>query len=123
MRRIILALAIALPAFGAAHADDFFSTLQFPEVGATSSRYQQGDAAPRAAVKNPRRGTDFSSTAPMETSPRQNKISSRYVYGDAPLPSTASGTTRGFGHSSRAQMSAGGQRTIGASPRIFDGSN
>lgn len=123
MRRMIIALVAALPAFAAAKADDFFSTLHFPEAGTMSSRYTNGDAAPRSTVKNPRRGSDFSSSAPMGTAAGAGKIPSRYVFGDAPLPCTASGTVRSFGYTSSAPMAAHGRSKLGVSPRILDGSN
>ncbi|MGB3387218.1 MAG: hypothetical protein WBA88_04480 [Pseudaminobacter sp.] len=123
MRLIILALAATLPAFGIAHADDSFSTLQFPEGKTISSRHHHGDAAPRSVIANPKRSTDFSSAAPMETNPQRGKISSRYVYGDAPLPSTAPNGMGGYGLSSSAPMAPGGQQPIGTSPRILHGGN
>lgn len=123
MRKIIFALAATLPAFGAAHAEDFFSTLQFPEGKTISSRHQHGDAAPRSVITNPKRSTDFSSAAPMEADPQRGQISSRYFYGDAPLSRTAAGRVSGFGHTSSAPMRAHGSSEFGASPRILDGSN
>ncbi|RUM95306.1 hypothetical protein EET67_24005 [Pseudaminobacter arsenicus] len=123
MRKIIFALAATLPAFGAAHADDVFSTLQFPEGKTISSRHQHGDAAPRSVIANPKRGMGISSAAPMETNPQRGKISSRYVYGDAPLPSTAPNGMSGYGLSSGAPMRTHGPSELGFSPRILDGSN
>lgn len=123
MRSIIFALAATLPAFGAAYADDFFSTLQFPEGKSISSRHQQGDAAPRSVIANPKRSTDFSSAAPMEANPQRGKTSSRYVHGDAPLPSPAPNAMGGYGLSSSAPMTPGGQPSIGTSPRILYGGN
>jgi hypothetical protein len=123
MKRMIIALAVALPAFGAAQANDLFSTLYFPEAGPVSSRHANGDAAPRSTVKNPRRASDFSSSAAMAPAAGAGKISSRYFHGDAPLPSSAPNTARSFGYSSSAPMAAHAPSKLGASPRILDGSN
>jgi hypothetical protein len=123
MRKIIFALAATLPAFGAAHAQDFFSTLQFPEGKTISSRHHYGDAAPRSAIMDPKRSTDFSSAAPMEAHPQRGKTSSRYVYGDARLSSTTPGTVPGLGYRSSAPMRARGPAELGVSPRILDGGN
>lgn len=122
MRKIIFALAAILPAFGAAHAEDFFSTLQFPQGQTASSRHQHGDAAPRSVIANPERGMNFSAAAPMQTHPQRNGISSRYVYGDA-RPAAPAGTVSVFGYTSSAQMSPPGTSELGISPRLFDGSN
>jgi hypothetical protein len=123
MRTIIFALAATLPVFGAAHAQDFFSTLQFPEGKTISSPHHYGDAAPRSAIVDPKRSTDFSSAAPMAANPQHGKISSRYVYGDAQLSAPTQGTVSGFGYRSGAPMRAHGPSELGVSPRILDGSN
>lgn len=109
MRLTLLALAAVLPTFGAAHANDFGSLMQFPSFDGLSARQPQ--ATPYTAM--PGGVPDFSSQASLGASPGRM----RFLFWEAPVRSTTRSAPRSFGLTSSDTLT-GSAAHLGAKPLI-----